>query len=152
MNVVAETAGTALLGGTNGRLARMSGDGSILSELFIAPGPIYTMTSGSDGDAYIAGQVDGGGSTTCDVFGAPVPLPPGDIYVIRLERHTLRPLYSSRLFGDCQSWPGAIKVTADGEPTLGLWTYSQFPLRNAVMTAPSGRCYHLDYAPVLRRE
>ncbi len=137
-----EASGSALYGGNNGKMGRMSPDGSSLSVLPSQAGPIFTMKADLQGNIYIAGQQLG---TTLSgpcfqgyVFKQASYLHSGDIFVTKLSRDTLQQSYLAKLHGECQSWPGTLQVSPTGEATLSLWTYRSFPLLNPVIMSSTG--------------
>jgi uncharacterized protein (TIGR03437 family) len=136
--VAAEKSGTALIGGTLGMLSRMSADGSSLTALPAQPGPIFAMETDGRGNIYIAGQESGPDTGSGQCFegyfdSIPSTLLPGDIFLNKLQPDNLQQVFSARLFGACQSWPGTVKIGSTGEVTLGLWTFGSFPMRSPVL-------------------
>jgi uncharacterized protein (TIGR03437 family) len=140
--VAAEASGSALIGGYEGMLSRMSPDGSSLTALVRQPGQIFTMETDGQGNTYIAGQVvnSGLGSGSCfqGFYYNNSTLKPGDIFLSKLQPDTLQPVFSTRLFGACQSWPGTVRIGPTGEVTVSLWTFAGFPTRNPVL--PFSNC------------
>lgn len=139
--VAAESGGSAWFGGNAGMLSRMSPDGSTLTALPKQTGQIYTMQTDTQGNIYVAGQTTAGArSASCFVgfadYTFSLYLPPGDIFVTKLQPDSLQQVYSARLSGACQSRPGALQIGPTGEVTLGLWNYSGFPVRNPVLPLP----------------
>ena len=140
VGVAAEASGSALYGGNGGMLARMSPDGTQLSVLPTELGNISFMDSDAKGDIYVAGQFTAGAvSKSCYEgleYRIPVYLPPGDVFIAKLENGTLRQIFSKRIGGDCESWPEALRVTADGEIGLAIRPLGNFPIVNALMDVP----------------
>jgi uncharacterized protein (TIGR03437 family) len=154
VSVAVEAGGSALIAAYGTTLSRMSSDGSTLTAASVMPGQIYTMETDSQGDIYVAGQTSGSPSSSgvcfyAGIYHQNVYLPSGDIFVVKLRPGGLDQVYSTRLFGDCGSSPGAIKVGATGEVTLGMWTYAGFALRNPVL-ASSPACTFNGHAAVSR--
>lgn len=138
--VAAEASGTALVGGYAGMLSRMSADGSSLTPLAAQQGQIFTMETDASGNVYVAGQSMGpetqsGSCFEGNFFHVAAYLPAGDIFVNKLARDDLTQIFSARLSGACQSWPGTLKIDGKGEVVLGLWAFSGFPLRSPVLTS-----------------
>ncbi|HLK21065.1 MAG TPA: SBBP repeat-containing protein [Bryobacteraceae bacterium] len=138
--VAAEAGGTALVGGYAGMLSRMSADGSSLTPLAAQQGQIFTMETDASGNVYVAGQSVGPGTRSGSCFEGyffhtAAYLPPGDIFVNKLGRDDLKQVFSARLSGACQSWPGTLRIGSTGEATVGLWAFSGFPLRDPVLTS-----------------
>jgi uncharacterized protein (TIGR03437 family) len=136
--VATETSGTALVGGYAGMLARMSADGSSLTALPPQPGQIFTMESDGQGNIYVAGQETGPSTGSGQCFGGYYSgiasvLPQGDIFLAKLHTDDLQQVFSARLFGACQSWPGTVRIGSTGEVTLGLWTFGGFPMRDPLL-------------------
>ena len=131
--VVAETAGSVLIGGYDGKLSRMNANGSSLTALPNQPGQIFDLESDSQGNIYIAEQVIGPstGSAPCfqGFYEFDDTAAPGDIFLIKLRANDLQQIYSTRLFGDCKSWPVSVKVGPTGEAAIGMWTLDRFPTR-----------------------
>ena len=153
--VIAEENGSVLIGGYAGMLLRMNPDGYLLSDLPRLPGRIFAMETDDKGNIYVAGQVTGYGSGVRSkgcfegyYYHSPSTLAAGDIFVTKLKPDSLQEVFSARLFGDCQSWPSTIKVGPTGEITVGLWTFSNFPVRYPVLASLS--CYVNGAAAVSR--
>lgn len=138
--VAAETSGSALIGGYEGMLSRMSPDGSSLTPLSRQPGKIFTMETDGAGNIYVAGQVVGNGSGSCfqGFYFNNSTLAPGDIFLTKLQPDSLQQVFSTRLFGACQSWPGTVRIGTSGEVTVSLWTFGSFPMRDPVL--PFSNC------------
>jgi photosystem II stability/assembly factor-like uncharacterized protein len=65
------------------------------------------------------------------------PIPPSDIYVMKLRVDDFHPAYAALLGGDCGSQPGAMQIDSNGAVTLSLSTGSSFPLQNPLLDAPT---------------
>jgi uncharacterized protein (TIGR03437 family) len=139
--VAAEASGSALIGGYAGMLSRMSPDGSSLTALSRQPGKIFTMETDAQGNIYVAGQVlgpTGSGSCFQGFYFNNSTLAPGDIFLTKLQPDSLQQVFSARLFGACQSWPGTVRIGPSGDVTVSLWTFGSFPVRNPVL--PFSNC------------
>ncbi|HEY3835820.1 MAG TPA: SBBP repeat-containing protein [Bryobacteraceae bacterium] len=137
--VAAETGGSALYGGYDGKLYRMAADGSSLSPVSQQLGPILAMDTDSSGNIYVAltdTQSPAVQSVGCssDYFSGP-PWGRGDLVVAKLEPVQLSPVYSTRLFGYCASFASSIRVGPTGKATLSLTTSAGFPMLNPVLAA-----------------
>ena len=132
VTVVAEASGSVLIGGNSGILYRMTPDGSNLAPVSRQPGQIYLMETDGSGNVYVAGQTTSGRASGC-FEGSSIYMPPGDIFVTKLQQDTLQQSFSARLFGTCPSLPAGLKIGPTGEITLGVWTFGAFPMLNPVL-------------------
>ncbi len=150
MAVLVEPGGAAVIGGFAGLLIRLSADGSTVTELPGQPGQIFAMDADVDGNIYVTGQYQGSGSGSCfqGFYQFNSTLLPGDIFLRKLTRGSLEPVFSTRLSGNCKSWPGVLRVARNGEITLGLWTYDRFPTLNSAL--PFSTCGLSGSAAVTR--
>jgi uncharacterized protein (TIGR03437 family) len=149
--VAAEARGSALVGGYAGMLSRMSSDGSSLTTLPAQPGQIFTMESDGQGNIYVAGMASGASTGSGQCFEGfyshtTSTLPAGDIFLTKLHTDDLQQIFSARLFGACQSWPGTVRIGPTGQVAVGLWTFSDFPMHDPVLPFPN--CYLYGAAAV----
>lgn len=136
--VVAEAAGTALVGGAEGIFGRLSADGSQMTTLATLPGQVSEMRTGADGSVYVAGHmIRGALSTTCSTQSGStmgVEQPRGDVYVVKLRPESLAPEFQRQISGACQSWPTDLSIGGDGEINLAT-KGSVLPARNPVLVS-----------------
>lgn len=149
--VVEEATGGLLAGGADGRLLRLSPDGSSGTWLAQQPGRIFALESGADGSVYVAGaSSDAPESSPCfqGFYQFNTTLLPGDSYLRKLRSGTLEPVWHRRLAGECRTWPGSMQVQTNGQVTLGLWSFARLPMVNPVL--PFSNCGLQGSAAVVR--
>jgi len=132
----AEASSTALFGGLDGKLYRMSADGSSLTSVAQEPGAIYTMDTDSEGNVFVA-SVDSQSaaveSSICSPGVLTGSVPPGDMIIAKLHTASLSPIFATRVAGQCQALPQAMKVGPDDTVTISANTLGQFPTLNPVI-------------------
>jgi uncharacterized protein (TIGR03437 family) len=136
ITVAAETGGTALFAGPSGAIYRMAADGSSMTSISQQPGAIYSMTTDSGGNVFVA-SVDSQSlavrSTSCLLSALAGEVIPGDLIVAKLQATTLSSVFSTRVAGQCRAVPQSMNVGPDGSVTVGAQTYGQFPARNPAL-------------------
>ena len=125
--VAIDATGAPVYGGWEGRLGRMSPDGSSMTMLPPLPAHISAMDSDSRGNLFIVGrQTEQTRSRSCPGGRLIPPIPSGDILIAKLRAEDLTVISSTSLWGDCVSVPSSIRASETGEALVAFTTRSGF--------------------------